>query len=67
MLATNAQAVQHYRRELLSLLLALDEQGVQHCGYPTFSTELYQPALEFSWRHLKGRLPVWPGLRFLHA
>jgi len=51
MLAANAQAVQHYSRELLSLPLALDEQAVQHCGYPSFSTELYLPALEFSWRH----------------
>ena len=67
MLAANAQAVQHCRRELLSLPLALNEQAVQHCGYPTFSTELYQPALEFSWPHLKGRLPVWRALRFLHA
>jgi hypothetical protein len=39
MLAANAQAVQHCRRELLSLLLALDGQGVQHCGYPAFSSE----------------------------
>ena len=51
MLEANAQAVQHCRCELLSLPLALNEQAVQHCGYPTFSTELYQPALEFSWRH----------------
>ena len=51
MLAANAQAVQHCRRELLSLSLALNEQAVQHSGYPTFATELYQPALEFSWRH----------------
>jgi len=50
MLAANAQAVQRCRRELLSLSLALDEQAGQHCGYPTFSTELYLPAPEFSWR-----------------
>ena len=51
MLTANAQAVQHCRRQLLSLPLALDEQAVQHCGYPTLSRELYLPALEFSWRH----------------
>ena len=53
MLAANAQAVQHCRRELLSLPLALDEQAVQHCGYPALSTELYLPALEFAWRDLR--------------
>ncbi len=67
MLAANAQAVQHRRRELLSLPLALDEQAVQHCGYPTFSTELYLPALEFSWRDWRDGLPVWREPQSLHA
>ena len=67
MLAANAQAVQHCSRELLSLRLALDEQAVQDCGYPTFSTELYLPALEFSWRHVKDRLPVWQESQSQHA
>ena len=58
MLAANAQAVQHCRRELFSLTLALDEQAAQHCRFETLSPELYQPALEFSWRHVRGRLPV---------
>ena len=30
-------------------MLAANAQAMQHCGYPTFSTELYLPALEFSW------------------
>ena len=50
MLAAIGQAVQHCRRELFSLTLALDEQAVQHCGFETLSLGLYQPALEFSWR-----------------
>ena len=48
-------------------MLAMDQLAVQHCGCETLSLEWCQPAQEFSWRHLKGRLPVWQELRFLLA
>ena len=48
-------------------MLAAIEQAVQQWGFEMLSQESCQPPLEFSWRHLKGRLPVWRELRFLYA
>ena len=67
MLALNEQLVQHCCCEALQLQVPTDQQAVQHCGCETLSLESCQPPLEFFWRHLKGRLPVWRELRFLHA
>ena len=53
-------------------MLAANVKAVQHCRHqpfsqPPLSTELYQPALEFSWRHVRGRLLVEQESQFLHA
>ncbi len=53
MLEANVKAVQNCRRQPFS--------------QPPLLTELYQPALEFSWRHRKGCLPVWREPLSLHA
>ena len=39
-------------------MLPAIEQAVQYCGFEKLSLESCQPALEFSWRHGRGRLPV---------
>ncbi len=67
MLAAIQQAVRRCDREAISLLLAMDQQAVQHCRFETLSLESCQPALEFSWRHVRGRLPVWQEPQFLRA
>ena len=67
MSAAIEQAVQHCRHKVFRLQLATDQQAVQHCGFETLSLESCQLALEFSWRHLGGRLPVWQDHQFLHA
>ena len=67
MLALNEQAAQHCCCEALQLQVPTDQQAVQHCACETLSLGLCQLTLEFSWHHLKGRLPVWLELRFLHA
>ena len=58
--------------ELREILAKANVKPVQHCrrhpfSQPPLSTELYQPALEFSWRHARGLLPVPKELQFLHA
>ena len=58
MLAAIELAVQRCDREAFSL---------PPCPYETLSVESCQPTLEFSWRHVKGQLPAWQELQFLHA
>ena len=59
MLAAIQQDVQCCDRKTFSLPLAMDQQAVQHyCGFESLSPESCQPAPEFSWRHVRGRLPV---------
>ena len=48
-------------------MLAVSEQAVQHCRFETLSLESCQRALEFSWRHVRGRLLVWQEPQFLRA
>ena len=56
MLVAIEQAVQHC--DLGAFSLAMDQQAVQHYRFENLSLESCQPALEFSWRHVRGRLPV---------
>ena len=58
MLALNEQPVQHCCCEALQLQVSTDQQAVQHWACETLSLGLCQLTLEFSWHHLKGRLPI---------
>ena len=67
MLAAIEDAVQYCEREAFLLPLAMDQQAVQHCRFETFSLESCQPAPEFSWRHVRGRLLFSEEPPFQHA
>ena len=67
MLAAIEQAVQRCDREAFSLPLAMDQQAAQHCRFETLSLKSCQPTLEFSWHHVKDRLPVRQASQFQHA
>ena len=67
MLEVIEQNVHHRCFDIFQLHVETDQQVVQHCVLETLSLESYQPEMEFSWNHLKGRLPIWREPRFLHA